>query len=206
MTKFPILFSLLLFLIACGDTPEAEAPETETANPSPSETEPAAETPRESPDTPVVSTPDDYEPYIGLEYQEPPEGLREFAGWLMGSPEEQPVYGVSWMVEASCESQPCPPGTTSMLWFQEVEVGQQPSYRVVDVVGVPDLPEDFSEQILSTCQQGEEIDPEILAIVAYDSDQEILPAIQAWRANQEAETLEEIPPDEVQCYNPGYGL
>lgn len=199
MNCHSLLFGLLLSLLgACTTLPEAE---TESQEP--------AGSPQTSPGEAVdnsVTPPEDYEEYIGLTYQDTPPGLKKFAGWLIGSPEAEPVYGMSWIVDASCESQPCPPGTTSMLWFELVDVGEEASYEVIDVISLPDLPEDFSEQILSTCQQGAKSDPEIVAIVEYNSDQETLPAIQAWRANRNTEEIEAISAEGITCYNPGYGI
>jgi hypothetical protein len=148
--------------------------------------------------------------YIGLEYIDLPSELRNFGGSVIGSSLEEPIYTVSWIVDARCEFQPCPVGTRSMLWLEKIldyDRSGKPYRQVLDLADLPDLPGDFSEQLFFSCRRNGEPDPEILAIAKYDPDQEFLTEIlHAWRANRDAGKIESISTEGIRCENPGWGV
>lgn len=149
------------------------------------------------------------ENYLGIQYRDNPPDLREFAAWMIGNSSNKPTYLVSWVVDASCEFQPCPAGTTSMLWLGTIvsyDSSGNATKKVLDVINLPDLPADFSEQLFHLCRQNGVNDPEIVAIAKYDAKQEFLSdVVRAWRANRQQGKLEEISVEGISCENPGWG-
>jgi hypothetical protein len=154
----------------------------------------------------------DPQSYIGLQYKDLPSELYSFGGRLVGDFSAEPSYAVSWVVDASCQELPCPTGTLSMLWLERFlahDSAGKASFEVIDVLQLPDLPEDIfvQVQIAGGCTFNGVKDSEIIAVVKYEPDQEIFTDIRyAWRANLQTQSFEEVSPDAVTCENLAYGV
>ncbi|MFB2891337.1 hypothetical protein ACE1CI_00165 [Aerosakkonemataceae cyanobacterium BLCC-F50] len=139
--------------------------------------------------------------YIGLRYQgrKLPKGIQEIAGWTVGTgTEPRQSYGVSYVRQ----------GSQQMLWFQNLvsrDRSGNPNWEVIDAISLPKF--NTGEQIAPpTCKLKGVSDPELIALVKYE-DKEILTNIRrAWRANRRTRKIEEIPPKNIVCQNPAWGV
>jgi hypothetical protein len=87
------------------------------------------------------------------------------------------------------------------------EVGRaegQIQWQRLNYLTIPQPPE---EQVFSfsTCVQNGTQDPGIAAISIYQDSEYFGKVVKAWRANIQAGTIDEIPPDGIVCPNDGYG-
>ncbi len=139
--------------------------------------------------------------YVGLRYQgrKLPKGIQEIAGWTVGTgTEPRQSYSVSYVRQ----------GSQQMLWFQNLvsrDRSGNPTWQVIDAINLPKF--NTGEQIAPpTCSFKGVSDPELIAVVKYE-DKEILRNIrQAWRANRRTRKIEQIPPKNIVCQNPGWGV
>lgn len=139
--------------------------------------------------------------YIGLRYQggKPPKGIQELTGWTVGiGREPDQSYAVSYVRQ----------GSQQMLWFLNLvsrDRSGKPNWEVIDAINLPKF-NSGEELAPPTCKLKGVSDPELIAYIIYE-DKELLTNIRrAWRANRRTRKIEEIPPKNIVCQNPGWGV
>lgn len=145
--------------------------------------------------------------YIGLRYQEDPQELKYMGGWLIDGKD----HGVRHMVSSNCQEPPCPQGTLQMLWLQKIisyNSAGIPLWEVLDAIALPNnYDKDKINNIFIACEINRKLDPELVVIAKYEQDKEyITQIIKAWRANRSIKKFQEIPPQNIRCINPGWGV
>ena len=150
--------------------------------------------------TPWVSQRQSSSSYVGLRYRTLPDSLQNLGGWMIGAPlsSPEPEYVVSRVQQ----------GNRQMLWLELIlsrDSAGKPLFEVKDVLDLPSLKP--TEQLASGwCLVGGKRDPEVIAI-AVSEDAEYWRQIgRAWRANRQTVRFEEIPPSNIVCENPGWGV
>jgi hypothetical protein len=139
--------------------------------------------------------------YVGLRYQggKMPKGIQQTAGWTVG-PETEPgrSYGVSYVRQ----------GNQKMLWLERLvsrDRSGNPTWEIIDAINLPRF-NPGEELAPPSCKLKGVADPELIALVKYE-DKEIWRNIrQAWRANRRTRKIEVIPPTNIVCNNPGWGV
>jgi len=138
--------------------------------------------------------------YIGLRYRDLPRGLESLGGWIIGDAVEGKEYAISYLKQ----------GRKQMLWLEILlsrDSEGKPSFEVIDVL---DLPQIKSPDQLSggagQCKLNQVTDPEIIAIAKYQDAEFWTEISRAWRANRQSHQFERISPQNIVCYNPGWGV
>jgi hypothetical protein len=90
-------------------------------------------------------------------------------------------------------------------WFTYHDAAGKPHWEVRAVLQLPALRDDEMVSYGGNCLINGERDPEIIAVVLVEEDEELLTNIrQAWRVNLSLEKFEEIPTSGVVCENEIY--
>ena len=124
-------------------------------------------------------------PYVGLTYREPPPGIRDLGGALIGG-----IYAVSRMQRPPRE----------MLWLNKrvsAPEARLPRWRVLGVLNLPPLRRGEVVAI-GTCDIASRRYQDAVAVWPTDRGAEA-PARLAWLANGPARRFEPIEPGRVNC-------
>jgi hypothetical protein len=133
--------------------------------------------------------------YIGLNYQQLPQGLIGLGGWVIGDAYAPTIFGISKIQKT----------TQQMLWLEIItnDPDGKARYQVLDTLELPQL--EANDEVSTYCRSQGKIDPEIVAVSVHE-DTEFLTKIKlAWRANRKTGKFEVLPIDSLVCLNIGYG-
>jgi hypothetical protein len=134
--------------------------------------------------------------YIGLKYQQVPQGLISLGGWVIGDAYAPTIFGISRIQKT----------IQQMLWLEIItnDPDGKARYQVLDVLELPQL--ETNDEVTTYCRFKGKIDPEIVAVSIHE-DMEFLTKIkQAWRANRKTGKFEVLSIEGLDCINPGYGI
>ena len=136
--------------------------------------------------------------YIGIQYQDPPNGIVEGFGMVISS--EGPIdYAISGMHK----------GDFQMLWFDKLvrrDSEGKPYWEVLDILPLPSLVEEDERLIPGGCLFNHELDPEILVIALLDEEAYNTRYIKnenilhAWRMNRSKGVFEQISTEGIECH------
>jgi hypothetical protein len=134
--------------------------------------------------------------YIGLQYQNPPQGLTSLGGWVIGDVYATTIFGISQIQK----------GSQRMLWLEIISYDPdgKTQYRVLDVLDLPPL--ESNDDVTTYCRVRGTIDAEIVTISVYENTELLTKIKRAWRANRKIGKFEVIPTDGLACENIGYGV
>ena len=164
-----------------------------------------------------VSAADDYDHYIGMTYtggsiDALPGNLVDSGGWIVRNPSAntETDYAIADITDEETN--------TRLVFFNE-EIGRSVTaegdhavWEIVDVMSLPQSDDlarvdnpDASVFLRPWCSYDESPDPELFALAdtANYETAEFFPAIAAWRANIETETLEPVTTKGLLCVNIG---
>ena len=168
------LHCLLLGLLSCSTTPEGPALQHSKKDGDPSE--PPAQN------------------YVGLKIPPLPKGHETELGYLLG-PENQGKYAIE-VVNF---------GSKKIVWMGRLlyhdEKGKA-HWEIVAALPPRLLPTDY-HFANGNCLNHNEPQPEIVAIFKMDNKKTLTRVHQAWKADPQKETFEQLPLEGIQCVNEG---
>ena len=150
--------------------------------------------------SPIVSAgePTNLSRYIGSTYPPLEPGLREVSGTIIGHPIEGLTYSVAWISK----------GQEQMLWLTSTPSDGKKGEIIWTILDAFTLPKYKPGEtlVIGFCTLNNESDPEILALVKYEEDQEVFRHVtKAWRANRGTKKFETIKSNGISCANESYG-
>jgi len=150
--------------------------------------------------------------YTGGSIDQLPGSLIDSGGWIVRSPAIAPEtdYAISDITDEETN--------TRLIFFnKEIDRSVTPEsnqavWEIVDVLLVPPLDDpgnpDGVAHLRPWCSYDESSDPELFALANTEDYEtaEFFPAIAAWRANTQTETLEPVTTEGLLCVNVGLGV
>ncbi len=134
--------------------------------------------------------------YIGLKYQQVPQGLISLGGWVIGDAYASTIFGISRIQKT----------TQQMLWLEIItnDPDGKARYQVLDILDLPQL--EANNEVTTYCRLKGKIDPEIVTISVHEDTEFLTKIKQAWRANRKTGKFEILSIEGLDCINSGYGI
>jgi hypothetical protein len=138
--------------------------------------------------------------FIGLPYRDLPTGLTNLGGWLIDATDNGTFrFGISHIRQ----------NTKKMLWLERFvrrDAKGMPTFRVVDVIELPQISQSQSVLGYRFCLRNGKEDLNLVTIVETADTQYWTAIHQAWRANRATGKFEAISTKGIVCQNPGWGV